>query len=121
MGDSTVTQWSQSTTRRAFLKQVFAFTGVSAGAALLNACGAPGATATAVPPAAQQPTTLATSAPAATTAATVGAASTPTSGAAPTGEATVEGCYSARNTIGSPLSVRHRKRPPGSGNGAGTM
>jgi hypothetical protein len=78
----------QIPTRRAFLKQVLAFTGVSAGAALLNACGAAATTATAVPPAAQQATAIATSAPAATAAATAGATSMATSAAAPTGAAT---------------------------------
>ena len=52
MGHSTLNQPGRDITRRASLKQVFALTGVSAGAALLNACGLAGATATAVPPAA---------------------------------------------------------------------
>jgi hypothetical protein len=88
MEHSTINQRAQGTTRRAFLKQVLALTGASAGAALLNACGSSGATATAVPPVVQQPTTLPTNAAAPTTAATAGAALTPATGAAPTGEAT---------------------------------
>ena len=68
MESSTATQPGQEIPRRLFLKRMLAFTGASAGAALLSACGAASTTATAVPPAAQQPTALATSAPAATTA-----------------------------------------------------
>jgi hypothetical protein len=63
MKDSTNNQPGQHITRRAFLNQAFTLTGVSAGVALLNACGAAGATATAVPPAAQQPTVPTVSAP----------------------------------------------------------
>ncbi len=75
MGQSAANQRGQVTTRRAFLKEMLALTGMSAGAALLNACGSPSATATTVP-AAQQPTALATNVPAATTAATTGAEAT---------------------------------------------
>src|SRR5436190_716423 len=84
MGQSTDNQPNQGTTRRVFLKQVFALTGVTAGAVLLNACGASGATATAVPAAVQQPTALAITAPVPTTAATTTAASTTSQGATPT-------------------------------------
>src|SRR5690349_9333003 len=45
MRDLTFDQPGQGTTRRAFLKQVFALTGASAGAALLSACGAASTTA----------------------------------------------------------------------------
>lgn len=59
MKHSTLSQHGQSMTRRAFLKDVLALTGVSASTALLNACGAGSSsiTATAMPSAAQQPTT----------------------------------------------------------------
>src|SRR5947209_862636 len=88
MGDSTANQLGQGTIRRAFLKQVLAINGVSAGAALLHACGSASATATAVPPVAQQPTALPSNLPAPTTAAMAGTVATPSSGAAPTGAAT---------------------------------
>jgi hypothetical protein len=81
MGDLTGNQPGQGTTRRAFLKQAFALTGIAASTALLNACGASGATVPAAPPTAQQPTALPTNAPVPTTPATA------TSGAAPTSEA----------------------------------
>ena len=98
MEHSTINQRAQGTTRRAFLKQVLALTGASAGAVLLNACGSSGATATAVPPVVQQPTTLPTNAAAPTTAATAGAALTPATGAAPTGEATAGATTTAAST-----------------------
>ncbi len=88
MGHSTVNQRGQGTTRRAFLKQVLALTGVTAGTALLNACGSSSATATAVLPVVQQPTALPSNVPAPTLGATAGIVSTPATGAAPTGEAT---------------------------------
>src|SRR5262249_26087153 len=78
MEDLTTSRRDQTITRRAFLQQVLALTGVSAGAVLLNACGVSSTTTTAVPPAAQQPTALATSAPAATTAATTSTEGAPT-------------------------------------------
>ena len=66
------------TTRRALLKQMLALSGVSAGAALLNACGSQAATATAVPATVQQPPAVAgtTVAPAANAAPTIGVAAT---------------------------------------------
>ena len=101
MERSTDIQQSQSTTRRAFLMQLVALTGVSAGTALLAACGAASTTATAVP-VAQQPTTAptmgavsttaategATTGVASTTAATTGATAGATSGTAATSETT---------------------------------
>ena len=90
MDHSTGNRRAQGTTRRVFLKQVFALTSVSAGAALLNACGSSGARATTVPAAAQQPTALPATASAPT-------APTATSAAAPTSEATT----GATTTAGS--------------------
>jgi Protein of unknown function (DUF3500) len=72
MERSTDNQRGQGTTRRAFLKQVFVLTGVSAGAALLNACGSSSATAT--------PAIGATPTSEATAGATIPSATTPTEG-----------------------------------------
>jgi hypothetical protein len=79
---------------------VLALTSASAGAALLNACGAAGNT-TAVPPAAQPPTALPATAPAptaASTAAATAAAATAASAAAPTSAATAEATTAAGST-----------------------
>ena len=81
MGNRITSQRGQAPTRRVFLKQVFAVAGISVGAALLNACRAASATATALPSTAQQPTTQ----PATTTASAV---FTATTGATPSSEAT---------------------------------
>ena len=67
----TTNQLGQGNARRAFLKQMLGIAGVSAGAAILNACASPSANVTAVP-ATAQPAPAATTAPAAT----VGAAAT---------------------------------------------
>src|SRR5919199_1350786 len=81
-------QQGRGTTRRAFLKQVVALAGVSAGTVLLDACGSPTAT---QPSAATGAATAAGASPAAsaaaTTAATAGAASTLATGATATGSA----------------------------------
>ena len=96
--EAAASQQGPSTTRRAFLKQVIALSGVSAGTALLAACGA-ASTTTAVP-VAQQPTTApttgaaptaeATTGAAPTTAVTAGATSAATSDTMPTSGATAE-------------------------------
>src|SRR5690242_1860407 len=75
MEHSTISQQEQEITRRRFLKQALALTSVSAGAALLAACGTPGTTpsatfATIAPTAAAVPST-------ATTAAVTGQSATP--------------------------------------------
>lgn len=76
------TRPGQLMSRRAFLKQLAAFAGTSAGAALLAACGATGtSTATAVPAA----TALPSAAPAATSAATAAATAASTAATAATG------------------------------------
>ena len=86
MEQSLDSQHGQSTSRRAFLKQVAALTGVSAGTVLLAACGGASTTATAIP-AAQQPTTPPTTGAAVTMAATASAAPTDAPATTPTGEA----------------------------------
>ena len=73
------------TTRRAFLRQMLGISGVSAGAALLAACGTPTATSTAIPAATTAP--AATAAPAAS-AATAAPAATAMAEAAATTAAT---------------------------------
>src|SRR5262245_17626821 len=106
MEHSMTNQRGQGTTRRAFLKQVLTLTSIAASTGLLNACGASGTTATAVPPIAQPPTTLPTNAPASTTAATAGAVSTPASGAAPTGEATAAATTPAASSTGQEMTPK---------------
>src|SRR5579859_8124058 len=114
MEDSSGHTQDQILSRRAFLRRVFAFTGVSAGASLLTACET--APATSVSPVAQQPTPLPpTLAP--TAAAPVGAAATLTAGApastAPTaGRATTTPATnpstSVRPTVGAASSATPR-------------
>ena len=77
--DYSTNQAGQPKTRWAFLRGILTIGGVSAGTALLNACGVSGAAATVVPATAQQSTTLPTSAPTATTAPTAASATTATS------------------------------------------
>ena len=57
MKQSTDNQQNRDTTRRVFLKRMFAFAGVSTGALLVNACRSSNTTLTAVPSVVKQPTT----------------------------------------------------------------
>lgn len=113
MEQGTIHQRSERTPRRAFLKQVLALGGVSAGTALLNACGSSNNTTTA-PTTAASATTAAQPGPssdaaAATEAATTGAASTATSEA--TAAATTQATAAATSATTTAATVGQSATP----------